>query len=456
MDMINLSDLTTVLGVPQYQCDDDPKMFLTGVSIDTRTIKPGNLYVAIKGETFDGDRFIAEAAKAGAVAVVCSRADRAVNVPQWVVANTMDALTALAMFHRQRYSCPVIALTGSNGKTTVKEMIAAILPKPSQATLGNLNNHLGVPLSVLGLNHAHRAAVFELGANHPHEIASTVKIVKPNVVLINNIAPAHIAGFGSIEGVARAKGEIYQGLDESGIAVINDDDAMAHFWDSDLIGKKTLRFSIKNARDVYARDIAYNAAGCASFLMLTPDAQTRVELKVPGIHNVSNALAAAACTMAIGVSLADIATALSTFSGVPGRMTYHYCKNNTLVIDDTYNANLSSTLKALEVLAHQKGRRIFVFGDMGELGEWSNQHHQEVGVAAREQGIDMVLTCGPQSQMTASVFGETGKHYPNKESLLQDLLTQMKEHTTVLVKGSRSSAMEHVVNGLIAGNMQGE
>jgi UDP-N-acetylmuramoyl-tripeptide--D-alanyl-D-alanine ligase len=454
--MMNLSDIAALLENPSLPCHYDPDMELTGISIDSRTIKPGNLFVAIRGESFDGDDFVSKAVKSGAIAVVCSRRDNTVNVPQWVVPNTVDALAQIATLHRQRHSCPVIALTGSNGKTTVKEMIAAILPKPSHATMGNLNNHLGVPLSVLGLNSTHRAAVFELGANHPFEILHTVSIVKPQVTLINNIAPAHIAGFGSIEGVASAKGEIYQGLALNGTAVINEDDAFAHFWDPILIGKKTLRFSIDKACDVHAREVSFNTDGCARFCLVTADAKAWVELKVPGVHNVKNALAAAACTLAIGVPVSDIASALSTFAGVSGRMTYHYCKNNTLIIDDTYNANLSSTLSAIDVLAHQKGHRIFVFGDMGELGDLCQQHHEAVGEAARERGIDMVLTCGSQSHVTASIFGKTGKHYSDQKSLLQDLLTHMKEHTTVLVKGSRSSAMELVVHGLIAGNERGE
>lgn len=442
--MMTLQEVSSVLKLPCLR--DIP---LTGICIDSRQLKAGNLFVAIHGERFDGHQFIPQAIAQGAAAIVCSQPEKGVTIPQLVVADTVEALASIAAAHRQNLSCKVIALTGSNGKTSVKEMIAAILPKPAFATPGNLNNHIGVPLSVMQLNEAHRYAVFELGANHIGEIAHTVAIVKPQVALINNIAPAHIGEFGSIEGVAQTKGEIYQGLDAEGTAVVNDDDAFAHFWDEILVTKNTLRFSITHPADVYARDISFNSDGFGQFILVTPQGEAKINLQVPGSHNVSNAVAAAACTHALGIALADIVSGLHQFGGVAGRMTFRHGKNNALVIDDTYNANLRSSLAAIAVLASRQGRRIFVFGDMGELGDWSEQHHQEVGAAARQHGIDILMTCGKHSEATSRAYGHTGKHYHSQEALVQDLIHQLDENTTVLVKGSRSSRMENIVHQLI-------
>ncbi|KTD22195.1 UDP-N-acetylmuramoyl-tripeptide--D-alanyl-D-alanine ligase [Legionella lansingensis] len=441
---MNLNHLAELLGVTCSQND-----LITGVCIDSRQLKPGNLFVAIKGERFDGHDFIEEAVAKGAIAVVCSRANKKVAVPQFVVADTLQALAKIAIGHRETIHCPIIALTGSNGKTTVKEMIAAILPKPSLATPGNLNNHIGAPLSVLQLNAQHRYAVFELGANHVGEIAYTAAIVRPHVALINNIAPAHIGEFGSIDGVANTKGEIYQSLNANGTAVVNDDDDYAHFWDAKLTGKKVLRFSLTKPVDVYARNISYNEDGCAKFELVLPTGHAQITLHVPGEHTVRNALAAACCCYAVGIPLADITQGLSHFRGVPGRMTLLKGKNQSLVIDDTYNANLRSVLAAVAVLAKRQGRRILVLGDMGELGDWTQQHHEEVGHAAQRQGIDLLLTCGVHSIHTSKAFGSSAKHYKSQEDLAQDLLSKLDENTTVLIKGSRSAAMEKIVRQLV-------
>lgn len=441
---MNLAEMSSLLNIP-----DNQDIHLTGVCIDSRTVEPGNLFVAIRGERFDGHNFISEAVARGAAAVLCMTRSPAVKVPQLVVEDTIQALAIIATYHRQQCPCGVIALTGSNGKTTVKEMIAAILPKPSHATLGNLNNHIGVPLSVLKLQAEHRYAVFELGANHPGEIAHTVAIVQPQVTLINNIAPAHIQGFGSIEGVADAKGEIHQGLAPGGVAVINEDDSFAHYWDALLADKRILRFSMVKPAAIHARDIHYNERECARFILVVPDGEAEIQLKVPGAHNVNNALAAATCTYALGIRLAEIVSGLNQFSGVSGRMTYRTGKNNSVIIDDTYNANLRSVLAGLTVLAKYKGRRILILGDMGELGEWTKAHHEEIGMVARRLGIDAIMTCGHHSQYTSQAFGSHGKHYDNQERLVDELLNQLDSNTTVLVKGSRSAAMEKVVHQLI-------
>ena len=398
---------------------------------------------------FDGHDYIVAAARSGAVAVICEQSLQDVTIEQLVVSSSLEALAAIATWYRQEFTCPIIAVTGSNGKTSVKEMIAHILPQPSLATAGNLNNHIGVPLSIFQLQPEHRYAVFELGANHIGEIAYTVAMIQPQVALINNVAPAHIEGFGSIEGVAQAKGEIYKALSTGGIAVVNDDDSYAHFWDETIASHPVIRFSQSHAANVWASDVVLNASGCAEFTLNISDERVLVCLKVPGLHSVSNALAAAACTYALGIPLSDIKSGLVSFTGVSGRMMFFKGKSQATIIDDTYNANLRSTLAAVQVLANCSGVRILVLGDMAELGAWSEQHHEAVGIAAREQGIDGLLTCGKLGVKSAIAFGSGGKHYTNQHELTQDLLRCLDSDTTVLVKGSRSAAMENIVQELI-------
>lgn len=439
--------LNTIASILSQSCSLHDE--ITGVCTDSRQIRPGHLFIAIKGDNFDGHAYLQEVEQKGALAAVVSIKAPDLKIPQFVVSDPLMALAKLAAAHRQEIHCPVIALTGSNGKTTVKEMIAAILPAPSLATKGNLNNHIGAPLSVLELNTEHRYAVFELGANHLGEIAHTVAVVHPDVALINNIAPAHVEGFGSIDGVARAKGEIYQGLGVQGVAVINDDDAYAHFWDDYLSGKNTLRFSATHTADVYASNVRVHSNGCAQFLLTLPEAQADITLQIPGLHNVSNALAAAACCYAVGLSIQDIQKGLYSFTGVKGRMTVLRGKNGATIIDDTYNANLRSVLAGLNVLAERSGDKIFVFGDMGELGQWATQHHQEVGNAARQLGINKLFTCGSYSAKTSEQFGSGAQHFSSKEELLESLKKELSSETTVLVKGSRSSAMEKIVHQLL-------
>lgn len=422
---------------------------ITGVCTDSRSVEPGNLFIAIQGDRFDGHHFLKDVEAKGAIAAVVNRRVDGVDIPQFVVTDTLDALAKIASIHRQELHCPVIALTGSNGKTTVKEMVAAILPPPSHATKGNLNNHIGAPLSVLKLNDQHQYAVFELGANHAGEIAHTVAIVRPDVTLINNIAPAHVEGFGSIDGVARAKGEIHQGLSPTGTAIVNDDDAYAHFWDKLLTNNKVIRFSTVGPADVCAQDIRFDTHGRGHFSLILPNARTEIELQVPGEHNIRNALAAAACCYAVGISINDIQKGLNQFSGVKGRMTMLDGKNQSTIIDDTYNANLRSVLTALEVLSKRSGPKLFVFGDMGELGEWAAQHHQEVGLAARELGINQLMTWGSFSKLASEAFGERGRHFSTQEDLAQNVLAELAPGITVLVKGSRSSAMEKIVQKLL-------
>lgn len=441
---ITATNIAKALGLV---CKED--ITISGVCIDSRSAQAGDLFIAIRGERFDGHDYISEAINKGAVAVVSEQDDPKLGALHFKVKDTLNALAKIAAGHRQLCACDVIALTGSNGKTSVKEMIASILPQPAFATRGNFNNHIGVPLSVFELNPSHQYAVFELGASARGEIAHTVEIVKPKVTLINNIAPAHIEGFGSIEGVAKAKGEIHQGLATNGFAVVNEDDAYAHYWDDLLEGKSILRFSVEKPVDIFAENLRFHTHQFSSFDLVTPAGKTSIQLKVPGIHNVRNALAAAACTYALGLSLESIQKGLECFQGVAGRMAFRKGKNNALILDDTYNANLRSVLAALEVLATYPGRRIFAMGDLGELGQWTIEHHQEIGAAAKKLGIDEVLTIGQHSLETALAFGQPGQHFDYYRDLASAVASQLDENTTVLVKGSRSAAMEKVVELLL-------
>lgn len=442
---IKLSEVAASLDLTVSQ-----DVLITGFSIDTRTLEPGNLFVALRGTRVDGQQFIPEAMKRGASAILCTALCADCDVPQLVYPDLEHALGLIATAYRTSLSCPVVALTGSNGKTTVKEMLASILPKPAFATPGNWNNHLGVPLSIMQLNTHHRYAVLELGANHAGEIAYTAAMAKPDVTLINNISSAHIEGFGSIEGIAKAKGEIHQNLVPGGTAVINADDAYAHYWDEILCDKRVVRFSAtKQDVDIYATAIDLNHADGPKFTLVTPSGKINISLHVPGMHHVLNALAAATCAYALNISLADIAAGLVKFTGVPGRLTPRKGRHGALILDDTYNANLSSVLAAICVLSARAGQRILVLGDMGELGEHSEAFHKEAGDAARAEGIDKLLTCGVQSKVAAHAFGEHAQHFETQDALLEALSPALDATTTVLVKGSRASAMEKVVNQLL-------
>lgn len=443
----NTMNLQNIAQILSQSCSENTEV--TGICTDSRQIKPGNVFIAIEGELFDGHVFVKEVEEKGAAAVIVKKRIESISIPQFVVTDPLMALAQIATAHRKHLPCPVIALTGSNGKTSVKEMIAAILPSPSHATKGNLNNHIGAPLSVLALTAEHRYAVFELGANHPGEIAHTVAVVQPDVALINNIAPAHVEGFGSIDGVARAKGEIYQGLTQQGIAVVNDDDNYAHFWDDILANKKVIRFSLDHPADVSAQDVRLDEQGRGQFTMILPTGHIDMQLQVPGLHNVRNALAAAASCYALGISLGDIENGLKQFTGVKGRMTILHGKNHSTIIDDTYNANLRSVLAGLDVLAKRQGEKVFVFGDMGELGNWATEHHEEVGVVARRLGINQLLTCGTYSKFSSEAFGEGGQHFASQDDVVHFLSNKLSANTTVLVKGSRSSAMEKIVQKLL-------
>lgn len=421
-----------------------------GVSTDTRTLTAGALFIALRGPRFDGHEYVTEAAARGAVAVLVEHAVDS-PLPQIVVRDTRLALGRLAAAWRLHCNTPLVAITGSNGKTTVKEMCRAIFARTGKvlATEGNLNNDIGVPLTLLRLTPQHSYAVIEMGANHSGEIAYLSDLAQPDAAVITNAGPAHLAGFGSVEGVARAKGEIYRGLRDNGVAVINADDAYADLWRSMAGTQRQLCFGMAPEAAVTARWQA-EAAGSRLWLQ-TPAGETELLLPLPGRHNVMNALAATALALALDVDLAAVRSGLEGMQGVAGRLAVGTACNGAQLIDDSYNANPASMRAAIDVLAACPAPRILVVGDMGELGEGAAQLHREVGVYARAAGIESLYATGPLSMATVEGFGEGGRHFTDCNVLVKALRQAMSAETTVLVKGSRSARMERVVEALQQG-----
>ncbi|MFZ5509346.1 MAG: UDP-N-acetylmuramoyl-tripeptide--D-alanyl-D-alanine ligase [Pseudomonadota bacterium] len=435
---------------------------ITGVSTDTRTLVPGQLFVALRGQRFDGHDFVAAALNQGAAAALVDSAwarPEAEARPLLVVDDTRLALGRLAGYWRDKFTLPLVGVTGSNGKTTVKEMTAAILRAQAAldgadaatavlATEGNLNNDIGLPIMLLRLNSGHRAAVIEMGMNHPGEIRYLTRIAKPTVALVNNAQRAHLAGLGSVADVARAKGEIYEGLQPGGTAVINADDPFSPMWRDANRGRTVLSFGLEQPADVWGR---FTSRGYGSVLSLaTPRGAAQIELKVPGVHNVRNALAATAAAIAAGASLAAVVTGLSGYAGVKGRLQVRPAVKGATLIDDTYNANPDSVRAAIDVLASTPGRKILVLGDMGEIGERSGQFHDEVGGYAKSQGVDLLFALGEYSEAAARNFGGGGQHFAQVEDLIQALRPELDADTTVLVKGSRFMRMERVADAIAA------
>ncbi|MGE0081988.1 MAG: UDP-N-acetylmuramoyl-tripeptide--D-alanyl-D-alanine ligase [Thiohalomonadaceae bacterium] len=421
-----------------------------GVSSDSRQIAPGSLFVAIRGERHDGHDHVLEAARRGAAAAMVARRVH-VAIPQIIVPDTRIALAQLASAWRTVLGTPLVALTGSNGKTTTKEMIAAILglAGPVLATRGNLNNDLGVPLTLLRLAPQHRFAVIEMGANHPGEIAYLTAIARPDVALLNNAGPAHLEGFGSVEGVARAKAEIFDGLREGGIAVVNGDSEFALMWRLRAAPHRVVAFGLEaEDADVSA---AWEAQGEGSALHVRhARGEFDAKLALPGRHNVMNALAATAASLALGATPSMVQAGLAAMRPVHGRMEQRRGRGGALIIDDTYNANPASLRAGMEVLAAKRGRRLLALGDMGELGETGDALHAEAGRTARELGLDGLFATGELSRHAVTAFGAGAQHFPDQASLIAALQSELAPDVTVLVKGSRSRRMENVVAALAA------
>ncbi|MGB9087405.1 MAG: UDP-N-acetylmuramoyl-tripeptide--D-alanyl-D-alanine ligase [Candidatus Aquirickettsiella gammari] len=427
-----------------------PDVSYTGFSLDSRHIKPGQLFIAILGDRFDGHDFIKLAKQQGAAAALVDR-PMAIDLPLLQVLDTRKALGALAKYHRHQFSIPIIALTGSCGKTTTKQMIVAILHEsgPVLTNHKNFNNDIGVPLTLLNLTAEHRYAVIEMGANHLGEIAYLSQMTNPDVALITNIEPAHLQGFGSMAGIAQAKAEIFSGLPEKGVAVINADDNFAPTWQKQLASYRVVGFGLSNKADFFATHIQMDAQGKASFILHTPcGEECTIGLTLPGQHHVMNALAAAAAASQLGVGLAEIKAGLEKAQPVPGRINIITTKTGATIIDDSYNANPSSVAAGLKLLAHYPGRHIFVMGDMSELGENADRYHREIGQLAKELNLEEVYTCGALSALTAEEFGANAKHYTYQEELIPVLKRSLQNKVTVLIKGSRSARMDQVVAAL--------
>ena len=430
--------------------------FFNGVSIDSRRIEPGQLFVALSGERFDGHDFLEQVAAKSAAAALVEREAEEVELPQLVVADTRKALGQLGALNRAAYHGRLAAVTGSSGKTTVKEMLASILRADHGgaadavlATRGNLNNDLGVPLTLLELAPQHRSAVIELGANHVGEIAYTVALTKPQVAIITNAGTAHVGEFGGPEKIVEAKGEILEGLAADGVAVLNRDDPAFAIWAQRAAGRRVLSFALHADADFSARELVRDARGCPAFTLVGPAGEARIQLNLLGEHNVTNALAAAAAAHALGVPLVAICAGLQQLQPVKGRAHAQLAPSGMRVIDDSYNANPASMKAAVDILAGFSGRTVLVLGDMGELGAWAEQGHREVGEHARGKVVSLYAV-GPLMAHAVAAFGAGGRHFATQAELIAALTAEQSPETTLLIKGSRSAAMDKVVAALCA------
>jgi UDP-N-acetylmuramoyl-tripeptide--D-alanyl-D-alanine ligase len=427
------------------------------VTTDSRDLRRGDLFVGIRGERFDGQAFADEALSSGAAAVMVEAGARILtpNASVLEVDDTRLGLGRLAAFWRSRFDSPLVAVTGSNGKTTVKEMLASILRQVAGdsgvlATAGNLNNDIGMPLTLLRLDAGHRYAVVEMGMNHPGEISYLSRLARPTVALINNAGSAHIGKLGSVDAIARAKGEIFDGLDKHGTAVINSDDAFAGYWRGLLSGRPIVEFGLEQKAAVSARFELTAIASLVTFR--TPRGEFVATLRLPGLHNIKNALAAVACAYTLDVPDDAIAAGFASYTGIKARLQRKRHSSGALVIDDSYNANPESMKAAIAVLAAYPGRRILVMGDMGELGDDAEAMHVAIGKFAKKAGVQALLALGEKSVSAVRSFGKGARHFASIEDLVSALADGLDQGSTVLVKGSRFMRMERIVDALGAVN----
>ncbi|WEN16148.1 UDP-N-acetylmuramoyl-tripeptide--D-alanyl-D-alanine ligase [Rhodanobacter sp. AS-Z3] len=422
---------------------------VTGVAIDTRKLKQGDLFVAIKGEHVDGHDYLAEAAARGAVAAMVTRKVDS-ELPQVLVNNAELALGDLASAVRAQRDVRVVGITGSNGKTTVKTLVASILSRHGRTHVssGNYNNELGLPLSLLAMPVDTEYAVFEMGAGKPGDIAYLAAIARPDIGLITLIAPAHLERMGSIEGVAETKGALYQALPVDGVAIVNADDAFANFFVGLAGTREVMRFGLDHQADVGADIIELRVDG-SHFVLSTPQGDAEVVLPLPGRHNIANALAAAAVGLALQVPLSTIVAGLEQSHGVAGRLRREVAAGGWTLIDDSYNANPSSMAAAIDTLLLAGGERWLVLGDMAELGADAHALHAGIGALARERGVERLYAVGSLGRATVEAFGEGAIHFENQPALIAALQAQLHRGVTCLVKGSRSAGMEQVVAALL-------
>ena len=414
-----------------------------GVSTDTRSVAANELFIALQGLNFDGHDYLEHAKQRGAVAVMVSKKTET-DLPKILVSDTKLALGELAKAWRKQFSIPVIGITGSNGKTTVKELTTAIMNCEHEvlATEGNLNNDIGMPLTLLKLQSRHTAAVIEMGANHPGEIDYLTHISLPNVAIITNAGPAHLEGFGDLEGVAKAKGEIYSSLSNDGTAIINADDVYCDYWKSVCADKQVMSFGLENKADVFAEQNGNE------LVITTPAGKVTVSFSLPGKHNLLNALAATAGCIAAGVSLESVKQGLESAKGVKGRLQLHSGLSGSRIIDDTYNANPASLIAALDVLQHYSGNRFLALGDMGELGNDAEQLHTDAGEQAKASGVDKLYAIGQFAGCAAKGFGVGGQVFEDQPSMISEISNELNADVTLLVKGSRVMHMENIVDAL--------
>lgn len=422
---------------------------------DTRSLMPGSLYVALRGERFDGHDFAYDAAMRNAAALIVDHPVE-VDVPQVVVADTQLALARIASNLQLDRGGKAIAITGSNGKTSVKALTVAILQRAGNAYFnpGNRNNEIGLPLAVIDAPDDADFSVYEMGAGKPGDIAYLTDIVTPDVSLVNNVAAAHLERMGSLMGVAQTKGAIYSALAVGGVAVINADDAFAEYFAGLAAGRRILRFGLDSTADVTARNIVAGVDG-SRFLLVTPQGEASVELPLPGRHNLLNALAAASLALASGVALDTIVEGLAASKPVPGRQIAHVLANGAMLIDDSYNANPGSLVAAIDTLAAAGGEAWLVLGDMRELGDEGEALHAEVGRKAKAAGLRRLYALGPLSAAAALAFGEGARSFETHKELADALRADLSQAAQpqglrCLVKGSRGSAMDRIVTALLS------
>jgi UDP-N-acetylmuramoyl-tripeptide--D-alanyl-D-alanine ligase len=425
------------------------------VSTDSRTLKPGTLFVALRGPNFDGREFVAAAAAQGAIGAIVERAV-AHALPQVVVPDTLRALQTLGLAWRSEFNVPIVGVAGSNGKTTAKEMTAAILSRMGvcMATHGNLNNHIGVPLTLMRLEASHRSAVVEMGANRIGDVAELVRLARPTVGLITNAGAEHLEGFGTLDGVAQGEGEMVSCLEPSATAIINADDAYAGYWRRVATAGRVLTFGVHTQADFTAKNSLQTIERgefATRFTLECPLGQIAITLKAGGAHNIGNALGAAAAASAAGASLQEIALGLADFRAVAGRLQLKAGARDSWIIDDSYNANPSSVRAGLEVLRSLPGATWLVLGDMAELGEFAENSHAHMGAYARDCGIKRLFALGPQSSRAVETFGSGAEWFADADTLTRRLQAELAPGVTVLIKGSRVNRLERVVQALTGG-----
>lgn len=448
MSGMQLSKIAQPLGAELFGSDAEFRF----VSIDTRSINPGDCFIAIQGPNFDGHDFVAAAFENGAVAAIVER-KLPLDIPQLVVANTCQALTDLAILRRQQLTLPILSVTGSCGKTTTKSMMGSIMSHCGFVHAGkkSFNNHYGVPLTILGIDaDQHQYAVVEMGANHEHEIAHLTAITQPNVAVITMAAPVHLEGFKTIEGVAKGKGEIFQGLSDDGVAVINQDDFFADYWKSLVTDKKVVTFGFSASADFHADEITVDEQQHPAFKLHTPMGSVQITLPLIGEHNIVNAMAASAATAMAGADLSAIQQGLQAMTPVDKRLVKRVGRLGVEVLDDSYNANPTGVEAALRVLANNDKEKIFVLGEMAELGELAKSYHEQLGKQAHQFGISKLYAIGDLTQHTVAAFGAGAEYFTEQQTLITQLLQDLKPNMCILVKGSLCNRLENVVDALLS------